>query len=125
MRPRPIHRRADLLALVRDYVPSRACGRAMDEDRAIVHGGFEPPVGLPYWLVKVTSRHGRVWYIAVVCDEPRNRFSITYPDRVEWQHWAGSINGKGIKDGDDPRLYALMRATARRKHGTPKEAEAE
>ena len=126
MQPRPIHRRADLLALVRDRVPTRACGRAMDEDRATVLGGFAPPEGLPYWLVSVTSRHGRTWLIGITCDQARNRFGVVYPERVEWEHWAGSSDGRTIYDGDDPTQYALSRAThRRRRHGTPEKAEAE
>ena len=116
MRPRPMHRRADLIEAVRDYAPTRACRRAIDEDRSTVLGGFITPEGLPYWLVKVISQHGREWLLGLECDEESNRFRPFWPDRVKWQHWDGRINGRSLKDGDDPKTYALRRAQARRHH---------
>jgi hypothetical protein len=98
----------------------------MDEDRATVLGGFAPPEGLPYWLVKVTSRHGRVWYIGITCDDDANRFGTIHPDRPDWEHWDGSMDGVSVRDGDDPNHYALMRAKHRRlRHGTAKASKDE
>ena len=121
MRPRPLHQRDDLIALVREYAPTRACNRAIREDRAQVLGGFAPPEGLPYWLVQVDSRHGNRWYIGIICDEPNNRFRPFWPERPDWRHWDGRIGGRSLKDGDSPNTYALRRAKARRHHGTTPE----
>lgn len=86
----------------------------MDEDRALVLGGFKPPEGFPYWMVQVTSRFGRVWYLALHCDEEQYRFRITHPTGVRWEHWDGRSDGRSLRDGDDPKTFALNRATARR-----------
>lgn len=98
--PRPIHSRNDLLSIVRDYVPTRACGRAIDEDRATVLGGFTPPEGLSHFIVQVDGRLGQQWLIALGIDEENTRFRVWYPESVDWKHWDGRTGGSGLKDGD-------------------------
>lgn len=125
MRPRPLHTRNDLIDLVAPHAPTQACSRAIREGRSTVLGGFTPPEGLPYWLVAVTSRFGRQWLIAVVCDENENRFRIEYPSAVRWDHWDGRSDGRDLRDGDNPTWYALQRAKAKRNvRRTPNTTEA-
>jgi hypothetical protein len=95
----------------------------MDEDRATVLGGFTPVEGLPYWLVQVRSRHGRVWLIGITCDDHNNRFGVIYPERIDWENWDGRTGGRSLRDGDAPTTYALYRAKARRGNGTAEKVE--
>jgi hypothetical protein len=131
MQPRPFHTRTELIALAREFAPTRACWRAMIEDRATVLGGFITPGGLPSWLVQVDSRHGNRWYVGLVCDEDNNCFRPWWPETPDWANWDGRINGRSLRDGDSPNTFALRRAQAkaresdgpnnkaRAEHGTP------
>lgn len=115
MRPRPIHSRSDLIAVARTHAPTRACRRAIDEDRAEVLGGFTPAEGLPRWIVRVVSRHGRTWHIAILADENSHRFRFEYPEQVGWRDWSGQTGrNHPVYDGDNPAEYAFNRMEARR-----------
>ena len=111
---RPIHTRSELIALIRQAAPSRACRRAIDEDRTQVLGGFTPPEGHPYFATITTSRHGRQWNLAVVVDEQRQRYRVVSFDRSPWQYWDGRPDGRSIHDGDDPLTYYHYYLQARR-----------
>ena len=123
MKPRPIHSRSDLLNLVEPLAPSRACQRAIREDRAEVLGGFTPAEGLPYWLVRITSQFKKQWLIALLCDEQRNRFIVAHPTDVRWADWDGRPDGRTLHDGDNPETYALLRERTRNGR-TAEEAQA-
>lgn len=110
MRPTPLRIRADLLDIIVDYAPSAACARAIREDRATILGGFTAPGGLPRVLVRVTSRHGRVWYIGVEIDEDQYQYRIVRPTQINWAQWCGQEAGHHpVFDGDEPQLYAQRR----------------
>ena len=110
MRPRPLNRKTDLVAIAREYAPTKACARAIDEGRAIVLGGFNYPGGFPRWIVRVTSRHDKTWYIAILADEECTRFRIEYPTLIFWRHWAGVIGrNHPVYDGDTPTENAFKR----------------
>jgi len=114
MHPRPLNNRSDLIAIIREHPPTKACGHAIDEDRVTVLGGFTPVEGLPYWLVRITSQHDRMWYIALTVDERTNSFGVEYPDKVKWKDWSGKTNrDHPVYDGDNPREYAFKRMKAR------------
>lgn len=117
MRPKPIRTRADLISAILNHCPTRACERAVREGRAVVLGGFTPPGDFPQWIVKVESRHGHCWYVAVVCDETNYQFHPKWygASEVPWAHWDGCSNGSRLVDGEQPRVSALRRAMARRK----------
>jgi hypothetical protein len=88
----------------------------MQQNRAVVLGGFTAPGTLPCYIVQVTSRHGRVWNIAVECDEEARTYRVRTLDQVPWRYWIGVSNGKRpLIDGDDPVEAAYERMKARRK----------
>lgn len=76
MRARPLNGRDDLLAVASRLAPSRACQRAIAEGRVDTLGGFTPPGGLPFYGLRVESRLGRVWWLAVEVDEEARRFRV-------------------------------------------------
>lgn len=112
MRPRPLHSRSDLVAIIRDIAPTRACQRAVDEGRTEVLGGFTPPGGLPYYLVHVTAQFGSEWLLSIEIDEDRREFRPRRLDSVAWECWDGRSEGRSLKDGDHPRRYADRRRQA-------------
>lgn len=113
MRPRPLNRRADLIRLLRDRVPSRACGRAIDEGRVFVLGGFKPLQGFPYYAVKVDSHFGKRWYLTLECDDEHHRLIGRTIDSIDWSAWDGNPKGEpSLRNGDNPKLCAAWRAEA-------------
>lgn len=119
MRPKPLHSRSDLISLIRDHAPTRACLRAIDEDRTECLGGFNPAEDFPYFLVRITSRFGKEWFIGIAVDEEAHSFHRFRAESVDWECWDGRASGRSLKDGDNPKTYALNRAKARR-HADPK-----
>lgn len=118
MKARPLRSRADLLELVAQHPPTKACATALGERRSTVLGGFTPTEGLPCWIILVKSWRGREWIIAVECDEAKFEFNVKYLDAVPWKCWAGKIGGRNpLIDGDSPDVYALNRLNARRTDG--------
>jgi hypothetical protein len=114
MKPRPLHCKSDLINLVRDHTPTRACRRALNEGEVTVLGGFAPVQGNPRWIVQVESWRGSRWFIAVVVDEENHRFSVEYPETIDWADWDGDPDrGDPVRDGDDPRTFDLRRARDR------------
>lgn len=122
MKARPIHSREDLIAVVRDHAPTRACERALGEGRTEVLGGFTPAGGFPYLLVRVTSRFGKAWVLGLEINEAEYRMTPFTTNGIDWAAWDGRIGGRSLKDGDDPNRYARCRAQARRhRHATAQE----
>lgn len=124
MKARPIHSRDDLIAVVRDHAPTRACERAIGEGRTEVLGGFTPVEGFPFLLLRVTSRFGKAWLLGLQFKESHNTMKPIWPETVPWADWDGRVGGRSLKDGDDPKRYARYRARARREHGTAETTKA-
>lgn len=121
---RPLHSRADLIALAAQAAPSKACVRAISEDRATSLGGFTPAGGLPCFVVQVRSKHGRQWFITIEVDEAAHRYLVRTLDAVPWSAWDGRIGGKRLIDGDVPTEAAFkrMKAKKERRYGNAKAA---
>jgi hypothetical protein len=102
-----IHSRDDLIDVIRGRCPLTSCNRAIDSGEVLVLGGFAPPEGItgqPHWVLRVTSRHGRVWHVAVL---PHSfGVNVKIIKEVDWKNWLGSDRGApDIYNGDDP-LYS-------------------
>ena len=116
MKARPLRTRDELLELVAQHAPTKACATAMREDRAIVLGGFNPVEDFPGWVVRITSRRDREWIVAVECDEVAYKFKVLHLTTVPWANWAGRSTGLNpLIDGDSPNQSAFMRMKARMK----------
>jgi hypothetical protein len=94
--------------------PTRGCRRAIEEGRAEVLGGFAaiPPYGLPGWILRVRSRHGRTWLLAVLVDEVKHVYTARLVDEVPWSEWVGRKGRKrwNAYDGDVPEEVDRERA---------------
>lgn len=113
---KPIRSRDELTALVARHAPTNACASAMREKRAVVLGGFAAPGTFPCWIVRVESKRGTIWYVAVDVDEENYRMRIRYLGSVPWQNWIGSSTGsRPLIDGDEPAKYAFLRMQAKRR----------
>ena len=118
MNAKPIRTRQDLIDLIALCAPSRSCERSIAAGRVEVLGGFTSAGGLPCWIVRIQSRRGRTWIIALNCDEKDRRYQAEYLDSVPWLRWIGTSKGtRPLIDGDHPTEYAFRRLTARR-YGT-------
>jgi hypothetical protein len=112
---RPLRTRDDLIRLVAQHAPSRACATAVFDNRALVLGGFTAPECLPCYVVQVRSQHGREWLIAVEIDDA-GRQRVKYLDAVPWLYWDGRSDGRRpLIDGDSPTEGAYQRMKARRR----------
>lgn len=119
---KPIRTRTDLFALAAQHAPSKACVRAISENRAQVLGGFTPVEGLPTLIVRVQSKHGREWLISVDVNEAERRYEYRYLEAVPWACWDGQSTGKRpLIDGDVPIEAAFQRMQAKRdaRNGKP------
>jgi len=87
--------------------PRQAIVRALHEGEVEFLGGFSPvpPTSHPGWIIRVTSVHGKIWYVAVIAYQ--NRYGIRILKDVPWQYWTGNSEGKpgSLYNGDDPVLY--------------------
>lgn len=70
--------RGDVIEYLRRHPVTNAFKRALTDPKAQIDflGGFTPAGELPYWAVKVTSRHGRVWNVRLIADEPRGLYRV-------------------------------------------------
>lgn len=110
IRPRPLNRRYELVDVLRPYVPTKACGRAIDEGRYIVLGGFTPTEGLPCFIVQVESRLGSKWILAIEVDDVKNCYRVKQLDEVPYSAWTGDPKRRHpVYDGDKPDIMERCR----------------
>lgn len=88
--------------------PRKAIVRALYEGQVEFFGGFKPisPTTQPGWIMRVTSAHGRIWYVAVICYD--HRYGIRILRDVPWDKWIGSTyvtNRSALMNGDHPIEY--------------------
>lgn len=93
----------------------RSIIRALDDPLAEVVnlGGFYhiPPGDHPGFIVAVTSRHKKTWYVAAVM---RGMTSVirVIPD-VQWQWWAGSESNNPLYTGDYADVFRALSKKAK------------
>jgi len=108
MRHKPINSPRDLLTLVRLYAPSRACERAIDEDRVEFLGGFLPKGNDPHWIVRIKSVHGRTWIIKVSVDQETMTYGVHQIEEsdIKWSDWDGDKHTRSpLYCGSLPHVY--------------------
>ena len=93
--------------------PRQAIVRALHEGQVEFFGGFNPipPTTHPGWILRVTSAHGKTWYVAVIAYQ--NRYGIRILKDVPWDKWVGTFMwGKfrtQLYSGDDPTEYKRLK----------------
>lgn len=108
-----ISTRNDLLEYIRANAPLRAIQRAIDDGGYEVLGAFAslPPHTMPGFIVKVTSKHGTVWPVAVAVNEARHRYAVYILDTIPWSLYDGGK--RAIYCGDHPNMSVRKRNLAR------------
>ena len=91
----------------------KAICRAINEGQVEFFGGFNPisPTTHPGWIMRVTSAHGRIWYVAVICYD--HRYGIRILRDVPWGDWVGEFQWGGFRarlhSGDHPEEYKILK----------------
>jgi len=91
----------------------KAITRALYEGQVEFFGGFNPipPTTQPGWIMRVTSAHGRTWYVAIICYD--RRYGIRILKDVPWDKWHGTdsrgVFGPSLYRGDHPEKYWELR----------------
>lgn len=106
--------RTTLLNVLQANVRSSSIRRAVDDGGKVeVLGGFKeiPPANESGWVVQITSKHKRMWLVAVVPKVNNHSYQVYRISEIHWIHW----EGKPIKEpfnvynGDNPLEYDKRR----------------
>ena len=91
--------------------PRQAIVRSLYEGDVEFFGGFSKilPTKQPGWILRTTSIHNKVRYIAVICYD--HRYGIRILKDVPWGFWVGSTakNRTALMNGDHPVEYWELR----------------
>jgi hypothetical protein len=100
-----------LVAWLERHCPRGSIVRAINEGAVELLGGFSliPPSNRSGWIVRITSRHKRVWLVAVSPNRDQNDYEIRLPKEVPWKHWCGDMHTSKLYTGDKPWLYAAIK----------------
>ena len=105
--------RTHIILWLADNCSRKAITRALYEGQVEFFGGFNPipPTTHPGWIMRITSAHGRTWYVAVICYG--HRYGIRILRDVPWGNWYGTdsrgIFGPPLYRGDHPEEYLKLR----------------
>lgn len=93
--------------------PRPAIVRALYEGQVEFFGGFSPipPTTHPGWILRTTSAHGKIRYVAIIVYQ--QRFGIRVLKDVPWGDWVGAFCNSGFRvqlySGDDPEEYKKLK----------------
>ncbi|KKL70972.1 hypothetical protein LCGC14_2099590 [marine sediment metagenome] len=96
--------RTHLILWLEKTCPRPAIVRALYEGQVEFFGGFNPvpPTEHPGWIIRVTSAHGKIRYVAVIAY--RDHYGVRILRDVPWGNWCG------IKSqGGPPYVGVVMR----------------
>jgi hypothetical protein len=104
----------DIIQWLERYCPRKAIVRSLLQNGAELLGGFNPvpPTTRPGWIVRVTSRHGRKWIVAIIPCEGTPDYEIRILKKVPWGNWIGNYYSENLMSGDRPQLYAALKERA-------------
>ena len=92
----------------------KAICRALNEGQVEFFGGFNPipPTTRPGWIMRITSAHGRTWYVAVIMYDCR--YGIRILKDIPWSSWVGTNFWDDefrtrLHSGDNPEKYLELR----------------
>ena len=105
--------RTHIILWLENNCPRKAITRALYEGTVEFYGGFNPvpPTKHPGWIMRVTSAHGRIYYVAVICYD--RRYGIRILRDVPWDKWYGTDSrdkfGPPLYRGDHPEEYKKLK----------------
>lgn len=108
-----ISTRDDVLEFIRINCTHSAVRRAMDDGKYELLGAFVslPPHTKPGWIVKVTSKHGKVWPVAVAAGQ--HSYEVFILDTIPWSLWDGEMTDNLLYFGDHPYIAIRKKRLAR------------
>ncbi len=110
--------RTHIILWLEDHCPRPAITRALYEGEVEFFGGFDPvpPTSDPGWIIRVTSVHGKIWYVAVIAY--RDHYGIRILRDVPWGNWQGSTakNRTALMNGDNFIEYWELREVLNERH---------
>lgn len=106
--------RTHIMLWLESNCPRPSIVRALSEGSIEFFGGFNPvpPTKHPGWIVRVTSIHDKIWYIAIIVYQ--QRFGIRVLKDVPWGDWDShfwdNTHRKGeLYSGDHPEEYKKLK----------------
>ena len=112
--------RTHLILWLENNCPRKAIVRALYEGTVEFYGGFNPvpPTEHPGWIIRVTSVHGKIRYVAVIAY--RDHYGIRILRDVPWGCWCGTYKWpvcysndnkfrQQLFSGDHPEEYLKLK----------------
>lgn len=100
-----------LILWLENNCPRPAVVRSLYEGDVEFFGGFNPvyPTGYPGWILRTTSAHDKIRYIAILAYQ--NKYGIRILKDIHWGNWIGSTakNRSALMNGDHPTEYWKLR----------------
>ena len=102
-----------LILWLENNCPRPAIVRSLYEGNVEFFGGFDPvfPTKWPGWILRTTSAHGKVRYIAILAYQ--NKYGIRILRDVPWGFWVGTRPWGEFRarlhSGDCPEEYLKLR----------------
>lgn len=105
-----------LILWLESHCPRPAIVRALYEGQVEFFGGFDPvlPTSDPGWILRTTSAHGKIRYVAVIAY--RDHYGIRILRDVPWGNWVGISFWDGdvgfraqLYSGDNPDEYLKLK----------------
>lgn len=104
--------RNDIIEWAEQNLPPqyRAVARAFRRGSIEFLGGFSDIISLPGWIIKVTSKFRKVYYVAIVVESvPFAEMCVVIIDNVPWEHWDGDKSDNPLYQGDNPEKYKELK----------------
>ena len=105
--------RTHIILWLENNCSRKAITRALYGGQVEFFGGFDPipPTTHPGWIMRITSVHGRTWYVAVICYD--RRYGVRILRDVPWDKWVGTRPWGEFRtqlhSGDSPEEYLKLR----------------
>ena len=117
--------RNDIMEWLEEHAPYPSIKRAVVEGTTELLGVFDKITsknGRMAWIIKVTSKHNRVWYVAIIPDGFHHCFRCRETSEPSWEYWMGDIVNGGLGEsgpplyvGDNPKQYKELKDDAKKR----------
>ena len=103
--------KVELVLWLDRHAPSEHIRRAIWDMPTELLGGFSkiPPSECSGWIIKLKSKHNKVYLMAVLYDMVKMCYRVMEIDEVPWHLWDGKLNRRTIYDGDHPEKYMELK----------------
>ena len=103
--------KTELILWLDGHAPSRTIRRAIWNGSLELLGGFSkiPPSNYPGWIIKLTTRYGKKYLVAIICNYDKLKQYCMIIDSVPWELWDGKPGRKSIYEGDNPEKYMRLK----------------